>query len=173
MELATFIYLAVLAIWVVWPALLIHFDTTFYRDYKKYVSLSIPPVVFPIVWTPLYVCITVAEMYHILRAPSPLTVLWIATGAVYLFNLTLNHQWSVLFFQKHALVMAFVSSILIFSSAVTTLVLYGVDGHWTSFWWYLAYPIWCLFATILSGIWATNKNVREKMGLATLMEKRK
>lgn len=156
MELSTFMYLAAVAIIVVWPAALNYFDATFYRELRKSIGcLSPPAFFFPIVWIPLYGIITVAEIYHVLNATSPLTVLWIATASVFLFNLLLNHRWCNIFFKNRAFWHAFVNIIFVFLSAVATLVLYAFDGHWTSFWWYLAYPIFLIYGIFLNGVWAS------------------
>lgn len=157
MDLFTFFCFLNIIVWVMWPALLNYFDTKFYHDLRKCVGcLSPPGIVFPIVWIPLYAAISVSGCYHILSASSSsLTVLWISTMSLYIANITLNHRWPNLFFKQKRFWHAFINISIVFASAVAVEVLYAIDGHWTSFWWYLAYPIWLAYALFLNGAWAS------------------
>lgn len=111
-----------------------------------------PPVVFPIAWTALYADIAATTARALAHAePNQNRALRNAL----LLNLVLNASWSWVFFRAHRLGAATaVAAALTASSADLTRRTAGVDrsGYLLA-----AYPVWCGFATVLSGaLWRRN-----------------
>jgi translocator protein len=122
-----------------------------------------PDGVFPVAWTSLYTDIAVASAAAIdqLRAAGRHTAARnyaVALGV----NLTINAGWSWLFFRHHKLgASALGAVVLAVSSAELTRRAAAADRRVALA--LLPYPIWCAFATVMSGhIWLLNRRARHE-----------
>lgn len=152
-----------IAVIVLYPVLFGHGIGVCEREtYEKdvcrlYLRIAPPRMVFPIVWSVLYGLIIAAEIIHVLSIPSSdvdTSDMYQAIVALYVFNITLGHYWTIAFFKNRSLMFAFVISLLLFATAVAIVVLYALEGLWISFGLYMPYVVWLVYACILSLIWA-------------------
>jgi tryptophan-rich sensory protein len=122
-----------------------------------------PGGVFPVAWTSLYtdIAITSAGTIDQLRAAGRHTEMRnyaVALGV----NLAINAGWSWLFFRYHKLGASAVgAALLAVSSADLTRRTAVADPRAALA--LLPYPIWCAFATVMSGhIWRLNRRARHE-----------
>ncbi len=119
-------------------------------SYEFYMTLQRPPfapprLVFPIVWSILYVLMGIASAL-VYTTPSPDRF---CAVKLYLFQLVLNFFWSIIFFRLEALWLAFVWIVaLLFAVAATTYKFYKVNK--TAGLLMLPYLVWTAFATLLN-----------------------
>ncbi len=114
-----------------------------------YTSLTLsplqpPPIVFPVVWTALYILIALAFMLAISGGKATS-----GTIAGFIINLALNAFWSIAFFLMHNPVLAL---IVILAMLVNLLILI-VNLRFTrriSMFLMLPYLVWLVIATILN-----------------------
>ena len=106
--------------------------------------LQPPAIVFPIVWTVLYIMIAAAFALAILggRATS-------GTTAGFVINLILNAFWSIAFFQMHNPMLALVVIVAMLVNLIVLLVNLKYTRR-TSMFLMLPYLIWLCSATILN-----------------------
>jgi len=135
--------------------------TSWYSRLKK--PAYVPPnAVFPVVWTSLYTDIAATSASAIGRlraagrhgADKEARDYVVALGA----NLILNAGWSWLFFRYHKLGLSTVgAAVLAASSADLTRRTARADPRAGAA--LLPYPLWCTFATAMSGhIWVLNRS---------------
>ena len=104
-----------------------------------------PSIIFPIVWTILYVVMGAASGIVYLT-PSPDRF---CAVKFYLFQLALNFFWPIIFFRLETLWLAFVWIVaLLLAVATTTYKFYKVNK--TAGLMMLPYLLWALFATVLN-----------------------
>ncbi len=115
--------------------------------YSKIVlpPLAPPSILFPIVWTILYVLMGISS-YRIYKSccagrENALTV--------YAVSLIVNFLWPVLFFLAEAYVVAFICIILLDASVILTLWYYKKCDN-VAFYLQIPYLVWVLFATYLN-----------------------
>ena len=121
-----------------------------YIDYNSLVQppLSPPSIVFPIVWTILYVLMGIS--YYLLKNPSK------KEKIIYFVQLGVNALWSVFFFIGKFYLFSFIWIILL---DVLVIFMIGIFYHNNKASAYLQIPylIWILFATYLNlGIYILN-----------------
>ena len=121
-----------------------------YIDYNSLVQppLSPPSIVFPIVWTILYVLMGIS--YYLLKNPSKKEKIF------YFVQLGVNVLWSVFFFIGKFYLFSFIWIILL---DVLVIFMIGIFYHNNKASAYLQIPylIWILFATYLNlGIYILN-----------------
>lgn len=122
-----------------------------YIDYNSLVQppLSPPSIVFPIVWTILYVLMGIS--YYLLKNPSK------KEKIIYFVQLGVNALWSVFFFIGKFYLFSFIWIVLL---DVLVIFMIGIFYHNNKASAYLQIPylIWILFATYLNlGIYILNK----------------
>jgi translocator protein len=147
-----------IAICVFWPALLLDIGSTErYAMERKCVRIAPPGWLFPVVWIALYGLITAAAIVYLLDTVSTTTITTISEVifSLFLFNITFNHYWSIAFFRKRNPVAALIVAFVIFLSAIAILALFAVEDEWTSFWLYVPYVAWLIFAIVLNALWIT------------------
>lgn len=132
-------------------------ESTWYAKLRK-PRYQPPPAVFPVVWPALYTDIAVVSASTIdrLRGSNDGRRLRTYQAALAL-NLVLNGGWSWLFFNKRRLApAAALSAVLTASSA--DLARRAIDVRGARATPLVLYPLWCAFATVLSGhIWLLNR----------------
>lgn len=121
-----------------------------YIDYNSLVQppLSPPSIVFPIVWTILYVLMGIS--YYLLKNPSK------KEKIIYFIQLGVNALWSVFFFIGKFYLFSFIWIVLL---DVLVIFMIGIFYHNNKASAYLQIPylIWILFATYLNlGIYILN-----------------
>lgn len=121
-----------------------------YIDYNSLVQppLSPPSIVFPIVWTILYVLMGIS--YYLLKNPSK------KEKIIYFIQLGVNALWSVFFFIGKFYLFSFIWIVLL---DVLVIFMIGIFYQNSKISGYLQIPylIWILFATYLNlGIYVLN-----------------
>ena len=121
-----------------------------YIDYNSLVQppLSPPSIVFPIVWTILYVLMGIS--YYLLKNPSK------KEKIIYFVQLGVNALWSVFFFIGKFYLFSFIWIVLL---DVLVIFMIGIFYQNSKISGYLQIPylIWILFATYLNlGIYVLN-----------------
>ena len=121
-----------------------------YIDYNSLVQppLSPPSIVFPIVWTILYVLMGIS--YYLLKNPSK------KEKIIYFVQLGVNALWSLFFFIGKFYLFSFIWIILL---DVLVIFMIGIfyQNNKASAYLQIPYLIWILFATYLNlGIYILN-----------------
>lgn len=119
-------------------------------------ALSPPGILFPIVWSVLYILMGIsAAMVYEKRESSPS----LAKEGLYLYasNLVLNFAWSIIFFNFNAFLLSFIwLLLLLFTIIRMIMVFYKVDK--VAGYLQIPYVIWVAFAGYLNfGIWLLNR----------------
>lgn len=105
--------------------------------------LAPPAIVFPIVWTLLYILMALSIMVYGQKKGDLPVVFWLYVG-----NLALNAIWPLLFFSFHLL---FVSVfVLLGMLAVNLILLRKLRESPLAFYLYLPYLLWQMFALYLN-----------------------
>lgn len=115
-------------------------------DYNYLVNppLSPPSYLFPIVWSILYLLIGIS--YYIYRKNNnddPLTI------RLYYIQLILNYLWSIIFFTLKLRTLA-VIWIIVLAITIIYLMIRFYKEERTSFYLFIPYILWVLFATYLN-----------------------
>lgn len=105
--------------------------------------LSPPAVLFPIVWTILYILMGISLGAMVAKGDMSLVRLW-------LVQLLVNFLWSVAFFALHSPLLGLIV-ILLLDVLVFTYTIYAFTSNTTSAWLFVPYLLWILFATYLTG----------------------
>ena len=116
-------------------------------DYAAFVkpSFAPPSIVFPIVWTILYILMGISA-YLIYTSESPAK-----TNAlkVYTIQLTLNFFWSILFFDFSAYLAAFLWLLVMIAFIIIMIYLFYHISPLAAYL-QLQYLLWCVFAAVLN-----------------------
>lgn len=113
-------------------------------------QLSPPKILFPIVWTILYILMGIASYLVIIRKDNSKAL--IAYGV----QLLLNFYWSILFFNMQAYLFAFIWLVALWVAIIVTMILFyrvtRVSGYLL-----IPYLLWVTFAGYLTfGIYLVN-----------------
>lgn len=122
-----------------------------YADFVK-PPLSPPGIVFPIVWTILYILMGVAAFF-VFESESPYK-----KKALQLYNLSLvfNFFWSIIFFGKGYYLLAFVWLIALIIIIINVIILFYKVNKLSAYL-MIPYLLWCLFAAYLNfGVYLLN-----------------
>lgn len=117
--------------------------------------LAPPSILFPIVWTVLYILMGISAAMIYLNRTSDFKKRTAAL-ATYASSLVVNFAWSIIFFNFKAYFFAFIWLLLLLYLVVKTIVQYrGIDK--IAAYLQIPYAIWVTFAGYLSfGIWILN-----------------
>ena len=115
-------------------------------DYNYLVNppLSPPSYLFPIVWSILYLLIGIS--YYIYRKnnnDNPLTI------KLYYIQLILNYLWSIIFFTLKLRTLAVIWIIVLAITIIYLMIIFYKEER-TSFYLFIPYILWVLFATYLN-----------------------
>lgn len=132
--------------------------TTWYPTLTK--SMLTPPaIVFPIVWTILYVLMGVSIGRLVAAGDMSLVKLW-------LLQLLVNFIWSLLFFALRSPLLGLIT-ILILDVLVFTYTIYAFGSDRVAGWLFIPYVVWLLLATYLTGyIYLNNSSSRHTLSAA-------
>lgn len=115
-------------------------------------ALTPPDVVFPIVWTLLYVCIGVSAGIVLSTGEKGRHTVML----IWYIQLMLNFLWTICFFVLRSPFLG-VLDILALDAAVILYVVFSARLRRAAAWIMVPYLCWVLFATYLNiGIWVTN-----------------
>lgn len=128
------------------------------RDWYDTISYKIrgmpPRVVFPIVWTALYLGIVIGMFLYYRGETFPNGGYMIDTiTLLFLANIMLIKIWPFVFFALRMTVysLAMIAFIIVLSLIMT--VLFGVHEMWGSFVPFLLLTLWCCYALYLNAMW--------------------
>ena len=114
-------------------------------------ALSPPAVLFPIVWTILYILMGVASYLVWAEGKEPLAAL-----TVYGVQLLFNFVWPLLFFNAHLFGVAFFWLLALLALVIATTVLFFRQNRTAGFL-MLPYLAWLAFASYLNyAVWMLN-----------------
>jgi tryptophan-rich sensory protein len=117
---------------------------------EKYANMAKPPlsppaIVFPIVWSVLYVLIGIGA-YIINREKAPLSPIALK---FYWAQLILNALWPLIFWRLEAVTLAaFWLGLILVLTAILTYLAYKINKN--TLWFFLPYLIWLCFALYLN-----------------------
>ena len=117
--------------------------------------LAPPGILFPIVWTVLYVLMGIsAAMIYKSRAESYKDVLSALT--TYASSLVVNFAWSIIFFNLKAFLLAFIWLLFLLYLVIRTIISYKPINRVAAYL-QIPYAVWVLFAGYLNlAIWILN-----------------
>lgn len=125
--------------------------------YKEIITppLAPPGILFPIVWTVLYVLMGIsAAMIYKSRAESYKDVLSALT--TYASSLVVNFAWSIIFFNLKAFLLAFIWLLFLLYLVIRTIISYKPINPVAAYL-QIPYAVWVLFAGYLNfAIWILN-----------------
>ena len=127
-----------------------------YRETAKKVWLMPPGWLFAVVWAIIYLLIVVSFyiVYQVVDVSGAYGLAIDALTLLFVFNIMMNKLWSPVFFGLHQPVVAALLIVGIEATCAAILYFMFTGGYITSFWIFLPYPIWCLFALYLNCAWA-------------------
>lgn len=107
-------------------------------------ALSPPGIVFPIVWTILYILIGLS--YYLYKNNTYTTL---TEEIVYYLQLFLNFTWTIIFFTLKLRFLAIIW-ILALTISIYTLITLFIQKYKLSAYLLIPYLLWCIFATYLT-----------------------
>ncbi len=110
--------------------------------------LSPPPVVFPIVWTILFVLMGISYALVITNNKATQDAKFVST-AFYILNLCINFLWPVWFFVFNLYWFAFIWLLLLLVTVIVMTLIFSVTSKWAAFL-QIPYILWLLFAAYLN-----------------------
>lgn len=116
--------------------------------------LSPPPILFPIVWTALYILMGISA-YLVYTAPAAQSV---RTRGLLVWGLQLffNFLWPLLFFKLAAYAVSFFWLLALLALVAAMIFAFRKASH-TAAWLQSPYLLWGIFAAYLNlGVWALN-----------------
>lgn len=111
--------------------------------YLEKSPLTPPAILFPIVWTILYILIGSSLGTVLVKGDMGLVKLWLT-------QLLFNFLWSALFFGLRSPLLGLVT-ILLLDVVVFAYIVSCIGRHHLAMWLFVPYLLWILFATYLNG----------------------
>lgn len=134
-------------------ALLTREGTELYKTTMIKPPLSPPAIVFPIVWSILYVLMGISMARVRLASPHPLQE---RSLLLYLVQLAFNFCWSIYFFNLQAYLFAFIWLVVLWL-LILWMVLTFRQVDKPAAWLQIPYLVWVAFAGYLNfGVWRLN-----------------
>lgn len=122
---------------------IITIDKTNYQTLIK-PKLAPPGIIFPIVWTILYILIGLSYYLYKKNAKKNIT-----EEIIYYIQLFINITWPIIFFTLNLRFLALIW-VLILTILVYTLITLFIQKNKISAYLLIPYLIWCIFATYLN-----------------------
>ncbi len=126
-----------------------------YQENAAKVRGMAPWWLFPLAWSILYVLI-ISACYIVYRSVGLSGLFGEAIDAItllFIFNIAMNKLWGPVFFGLHAPWAALVILLLMEATAVAILAFMWINGYYISFWLYIWYPVWGLYAFYINCAW--------------------
>lgn len=118
-------------------------------------TLSPPSILFPIVWTILYVLMGISAAMIYTAKDTPFRERYSAL-AIYASSLVVNFSWSIIFFNLKAYLFAFIWLLFLLFLIVKTIMQYKKIRPIAAYL-QIPYAVWVAFAGYLNfGIWLLN-----------------
>ncbi|OOM81624.1 TspO/MBR family protein [Clostridium sp. BL-8] len=115
-----------------------------------------PPIVFPIVWTILYILIGIASYIVYIKKFKPVDVS--SAMFVYLIQLLLNFLWTIIFFGFRLYGLAFLELFILIIFVILTIKRFYDKAGKKAALLMLPYLIWLIYAAVLNFfIWMLNE----------------
>ena len=133
-------------------AVITHGEMQIYTDLTQ-PSLAPPAWVFPVVWSILFILMGISSYLIYMKTKN------ISSGCLKLYavQLAVNFFWTILFFNFHAYLMAFIWILLLIFLIIKMIVCFSKISH-TAAYLQIPYLIWSLFAAYLNiAIYLLNK----------------
>lgn len=112
--------------------------------------LSPPSITFPIVWSILYLLIGLAYYFYRRNNADE------KTDFIYYLQLVINYFWSIFFFVFKWRFFSIIWLILLVITIIILMIKYYKESK-VSFYLFIPYLVWCLFATYLNiGVYILN-----------------
>lgn len=121
----------------------------FYDEYGPRMWLP-PRLIFPFAWTIIYILI-VTGMYNFYKELGPGDT-WTGPTIFILFmvNIVANKQWTPIFVYDRNPVLSFILILVILSTILAMMIIFGINEHWISLATFVFYFFWCIFASCLN-----------------------
>jgi tryptophan-rich sensory protein len=135
-----------------------------YNDYSPIVPGTPPNWVFPLAWTIIFACISLAmtrfqdEQLGKFGWPKDAVTILIT------FHVISILAWYNLFFGMRAFTSALFATMVIFSTGLALFVIFGQQHNWASFGLFVFPNIWYLYALILTSRWVELKSKNATSG---------
>lgn len=123
-------------------------------------SATPPRIVFPIVWTTLYVLIAIA----LARAMLSVSKLQRAVLKLFAINLSLNIVWCYAYFVMHDVYFSIFVIAVLFVSAVALVATTSMSGDKKSSYMLVPYVIWLAYASVLTVLSIEKEHVCRGLG---------
>ena len=117
--------------------------------------LAPPAILFPIVWTILYVLMGISAAMIYTETSAPYKERYSAL-AIYASSLVVNFAWSIIFFNLKAFLLAFIWLLFLFFLIIKTIIAYRKIKPIAAYL-QIPYAVWVAFAGYLNfSIWILN-----------------
>ena len=113
----------------------------------KKTPLSPPEIIFPIVWTALYILMGVSS--YLIKESGKSKILIKRVLNIYYISLFINFFWSIIFFNLRAYTFAFIWLLILFITVVLTYIKY-YDIRKSAAYLQIPYITWIIFAGYLN-----------------------
>ena len=166
-----------LAFWIF--ATYYHISPLNFSNYEWYRSKTsntrsclIPPVwVFPLVWNILYGLMSASIFLVWKNSDGHLNELYYDTMMIlYGINLLTNKFWTIFFFELKDISLAFIDNIVISITALSMVIILGINEFWIPFGLLFVYPLWCIYTLFLNayfGFILVNQRIHKRTGVST------
>lgn len=125
-----------------------------YLSISKKIPGMAPSILFPVIWTILYILMSIGLFMFYRNIPFPNTGYVIDTITfLTVFNLMANKMWTYVFFHLKRTILSLIMIIFIFITALIMDVLFGIYTQYISMGCFIPYIIWCLYAIYLNAMW--------------------
>lgn len=125
-----------------------------YRSIAKKIKGMPPRILFPIVWTLLYIGIWIAMFLYYRDEAYPNGGYMIDTiTLLFLANVLLIKMWTFIFFSLKRTTVSLCMIVFIIVLSVIMTILFAVHELWGSFVPFLLLSLWCCYALYLNAAW--------------------
>lgn len=126
-----------------------------YNKISKRIKLMPPSIVFPIMWTIIYILIFIAMFMFFRKQNFPTDQGYVidTVSVLFIFNIMANKIWSYVFFHRKETLNALLLTLFIIITAVVINIMFALSGKWIEFSLFLCYILWCCFALYINSVW--------------------
>ena len=125
-----------------------------YATVSKQIKGFPPRIVFPIVWTTLYIIILISMFMYYRGETFPNNGYMIdSITLIFVTNVLLIKLWPFFFFQLRKTTISLIMTIAILVCSGVMAILFGIHELWVQFTVFLILTLWCCFALYLNSAW--------------------